>query len=52
MKLLAVVLIALATSFPALANGLPCGDPPKLQDADVERAINAAVRADLGAAPV
>jgi len=52
MKLLIIALIALAAPDPALANGSPCGAPPKLESAEAARAIDAAVRADLGAAPV
>lgn len=52
MKLLIIALIALAAPAPALANGSPCGAPPKLESAEAARAIDAAVRADLGAAPV
>lgn len=52
MRLLAVLLIAFAMSLPALANGSPCGAPPKLENAEAARAITAAVRSDLGAAPL
>jgi hypothetical protein len=52
MRLLAVLLIAFAMPLPALANGSPCGSPPTLANAEAARALSAAVRADLGAAPL
>jgi len=52
MKLLAVVLIMLTAPAAALANGAPCGEPPKLENADAARVIGQTVSADLGTAPV
>lgn len=52
MKLLAVVLIMLTAPAAALANGSPCGAPPKLDNAEAARVIGQTVSADLGSAPV
>jgi len=52
MRLLVILLILFAVPFPVLANGAPCGSPPKLDNAEAARAVSAAVQADLGAAPV
>jgi len=52
MKLLAVVLIMLTAPPAALANGAPCGEPPKLENAEAARVIDQTVSADLGTAPV
>ena len=52
MRLLTVFLIAVSAPLSALANGAPCGSAPKLENAEAARAINSAVRADLGAGGV
>ncbi|WP_147361541.1 hypothetical protein [Dichotomicrobium thermohalophilum] len=49
---MAVLLILVALPFPALANGSPCGSPPKLDNTEAARAVSAAFQADLGSKPV